>query len=85
MREVSDREKTTSAAIARNDKSERKIVALCARLKAAPELRASCNSKSEPSICLGLGPRLFKASVFETLSIAITASATEIKKVTALR
>lgn len=70
-------------AIAKKERRERNIVALCAMPKAAPELVVNCSCKKEPRIGFGFTPNVCKASTFEPLSIAIIAMASASKDLTA--
>ena len=61
--------------MARKERSERKIVALCARLKAAPEFEVNCNCKKEPTISFGFDESVRSASDLLAESKTTTASA----------
>lgn len=84
-REVIDRAKMATAPMAKNESSERKIVALCATLNAAPEFRVSCNTRKVPSTLLGAPPKVLRAIALDPLSIATTAIATKVSERTARR
>jgi hypothetical protein len=56
--------KNRIAAAADIEKTERNMVALVARLKAAPVLKTSCNFRKLPKISIGSSIKIFTAAIF---------------------